>query len=77
MAAENCPFTVEPKAESESDSRRKDRFVSFDVPLNPGERIGLKATHKFRRLDNTEPEDVLTFFKTVALAIVTLNIGEG
>jgi hypothetical protein len=76
MAAESCPFKIEPKSKLDSDTRRKDRFVSFDVPLNPGERNGLKATHEFRRLDNTEPEDVLTFFETVAQAVVTLNIGE-
>jgi transposase InsO family protein len=77
MAAENCPFKVEPRSESDSDTRRKDRFVSFDVPLDPAEPDGLKATHEFRRLDNTEPEDVLTFCETIAQAVITLDLDEG
>ena len=77
MAVENCPFSIEPKKESESDTRRKDRFVSFEVLLNSDDEDGLKATHEFRRLDTTELEDVLNFIETLAQAAVILDLGEG
>jgi hypothetical protein len=37
----------------------------------------LTATHEFRRLDSTEPEDVLGFIETVTQAVITLSIAEG
>jgi hypothetical protein len=77
MAAEKCPFKIEPKSETDSDTRCKERFVSFDVPLDPAAQNPLKATHEFHCLDSTEPEEVLNFIKTVAQAVVTLNIAEG
>jgi hypothetical protein len=77
MAAENCPFKIEPKTEADSDTRRKVHFVSLDVPLDPAARNALMATHEFRRLDSTEPEEVLNFVETIVQAVNILNIAEG
>jgi hypothetical protein len=77
VAAENCPFKIEPKSESDSDTHRKDCFISFDVVLDPTARNKLKAIHEFRRLDSTEPEEVLNFIQTVAQAVVTLGVAVG
>jgi hypothetical protein len=35
------------------------------------------ATHEFRRLDSTEPEEVLNFVETMVQAVNILNIAEG
>jgi hypothetical protein len=77
MAAENCPFKIEPKTKVDSDTRCKDCFVSFDVPLDPAAQNPLMATHEFRRLDSTEPEEVLNFVETTVQAVNILNIAEG
>jgi hypothetical protein len=50
IAAENCPFKIEPKTEGDSDTHRKDRFVSFDVPLDTAAQNPLMATHEFLNL---------------------------
>jgi hypothetical protein len=77
MAAENCPFQIEPKPESYSDTHQKDHFVSIDIAFDPMARNTSKATPEFCQLDSTEPEEVLTFIKTVAQAVVTLAVAAG
>jgi hypothetical protein len=77
MSAEKCPFEIEPKKESSSDTYRKDRFVSFDVPIDPDDPDGLKASHEFRRLDSPDPEDVLVFIETLYAAVETLGVADG
>jgi hypothetical protein len=66
MAAENSPFQIEPKNESDPDTRRKYRFVSLDVPLDPYQRNVLNATHELRFLDSTKPQEVFLFMETVS-----------
>ncbi len=77
MSAEKCPFEIEPRKETASETYRKDRYVSFDVPIDPGDEDGLKASHEFRRLDSPDPEDVLVFIETLNSAIETLDVAEG
>ena len=55
MSAENCPFQIIRPKREDRDEKRKDRFASFEIPLDPNDEDGIKATHEFRKLDSTDP----------------------
>ena len=43
MSAENCPFELV-KPEPDDDNRRKDRFASFEIPIDANDPDGAKLT---------------------------------
>ena len=77
MSAENCPLKIFPKEISSEEAKRKDKYVSFDIPVDPNTPDGLKATHEFRRLDQTDAESVLSFIEKMDELIINLDIAEG
>ena len=77
MSAENCPIQILPKQQTPDEAKRKDKFVSFNIPLDPTDPDSIKATHEFRKLDSTDTEDVLTFVENMDDIIVSLGVAAG
>ena len=49
MSAEDCPFKIH-REETQSDNIAKsDRFIKFEVPIDPNEADGIKSSIHFHR----------------------------
>jgi hypothetical protein len=77
MSSANCPLSIFPKKEDPDAMRRKDRYVSIDIPLDPSDPTSQKITHEYNKLNSTEVEDVLEFFSTFNDIVKTLALPEG
>jgi hypothetical protein len=62
MSSANCPFSIFPKKEDLDSIRRKDRYITIDIPLKPSDPNSQKITHEYHKLNSTEVEDILKFF---------------
>jgi hypothetical protein len=77
MSAENCPFEIIRSDEKDvSSEKKKDKYVSFEVKLGDGE-DDPTVSQEFRRLDSTNPEDVLLFIENFDELVDTLETDEG
>ena len=77
MYAENCPFEIIRTDEREENrSKHKDRYVTFEVKVGTGD-TAPKVLQEFKKLDSTNPEDVLTLIKTFDHLVDTLGTVEG
>jgi hypothetical protein len=77
MSAANCPFSIFPKKDDPDSIRRKDRYVSIDIPLDPNDPSSQKITHEYNKLFSTEVEDVLEFFSTFDNIVKALALPQG
>jgi hypothetical protein len=77
MSSANCPFSIFPKKDDPDLIRRKDRYVSIDIPLDPNNLSLQKITHKYNKLFSTEVEDILEFFSTFYNIVKTLALPQG
>jgi hypothetical protein len=77
MSSANCPFSIFWKKENPGQVRRKDQYISIDIPLNPSDLNSQKITHKYRKLNSTEVEEALEFFSTFDDIITTLVLPKG
>ena len=76
MSAANAPFDIL-HIEENLNNNKKDKFVSFEVPIDPKDTNGLKVTTKFLILESSNAEDVLYFFFRFDELILSLNVPEG
>ena len=76
MLADNCPFELI-KPEPVDDTRRKDRFASFEIPIDPNDADGTKLTFEHRKLFSTDPEDILSFIEQFDKLVEDMEIPEG
>jgi hypothetical protein len=77
MSSANCPLSIFPKKEDPDVMRRKERYVSINIPLDPSDPTSQKITHEYNKLNFTEVEDVLEFFSTFDDIVKTLALPEG
>jgi hypothetical protein len=77
MSSANCPFSIFPKKEDPDSMRRKDRYVSIGIPLDPNDPNSQKITHEYPKLNSTEVEAVLEFFSTFDDILKTLALPRG
>ena len=77
MSSSNCPFSIFPRKEDPESTRRKDRYISIDIPLDPSDPNSQKINHEYLKLNSTEVEDVLEFFSTFDDIVKTLNLPRG
>ena len=77
MSAANCPFKIRLPKEDPDAKINKDKFVSFEVPIDPANPNGLTVTQKFKILDSSDVEEVLFFWSRLDDLILTLNIPQG
>ena len=77
MSSANCPFTIFPKKEDSDVTRRKDKYVTINIPLNPEDPNSQKITHEYSKLNSTEIKDVLEFFSTFDDIVNTLALPRG
>ena len=75
MSANNAPFEIIPSTDDKE--KKKDQYISFDVPLDPVNPDGLKVTNKFAILNSVQVEDVFYFLSRVDDLIISLNIPAG
>jgi hypothetical protein len=64
MSSANCPFSIFPKKDDPDLIRRKNRYVSIDIPLDLNDPSSQKITHEYNKLFSSEVEDILEFFST-------------
>ena len=76
MSANNCPFKIK-GTEYNYEESRKDRFVSFLVPLHIDDTDGLTTKEEVRKLERTESEDILSFLRMFRLKVADLKLKEG
>jgi hypothetical protein len=57
--------------------RKKDRYISIDIPLDPNNPSLQKITHEYNKLFSTEVEDVLEFFSIFDYIVKTLALPQG
>jgi hypothetical protein len=77
MSSANFPLSIFPKKDDPDLIRRKDRYVSIDIPLDPNDPSLQKITHKYNKLFSTEVEDILEFFSTFDDIVKTLALPQG
>jgi hypothetical protein len=77
MSSANCPFSIFPKKEDLDSIRRKDRYITINIPLNPSDPNSQKITHEYHKLNSTEVEDILEFFSVFDDVVKTLALSEG
>ena len=77
MSSANCPFSIFPKKEDTDSIRRKDRYITIDIPLDPSNPNSQKITHEYLKLNSTEIEEVLEFFSTFDDIVKTLALPSG
>ena len=77
MSSANCPFSIFPKKEGLESSKRKDKYVTIDIPLDPSDPHSQKITHEYQKLTSTEIEEVLEFFSTFDDIVKTLALPRG
>jgi hypothetical protein len=75
MSSANCPSFIFPKKDDPGSIRRKDRYVSIDIPLDPNDPSSQKITHEYDK--STEVEDVLEFFSTFDNIVKALALPQG
>ena len=61
MSAENCPFTLK-GSDTGIDEIRKDRYVSFLVPLDPDDPDRLKSKEEIKKCQTLKPKKYLRFY---------------
>jgi len=77
MSAEDCPFKIH-REETQSDNIAKsDRFIKFEVPIDPNEPDGIKSSIHFHKLYSDEPEDVLLFYRNYNKLVDDIGTEEG
>ena len=77
MSAEDCPFKIH-REETQSDNIAKsDRFIKFEVPIDPNEADGIKSSIHFHKLYSDEPEDVLLFYRNYNKLVEDIGTEEG
>jgi hypothetical protein len=77
MSSSNCPFSIFPRKEDPESARRKDKYVSINIPLDPNDPTSQKITHEYLKLNTTEIEDVLGFFSMFDDIVSTLALPTG
>lgn len=77
MSAENCPFEIIREDDKEDTRNRKnDRYVSFEIKIGE-EDDAPTVSQEFKKLDSTNPEDVLLFIEHFDDLVDTLETEEG
>ena len=74
MSAANAPFDIL-HIEENLNNNKKDKFVSFEVPIDPKDTNGLKVTTKFLILESSNAEDVL-YSPHFDDLVLSLNVAE-
>jgi hypothetical protein len=77
MSSANFPFSIFPKKEDPESFKRKDKYVTIDIPLDPSDPHSQKITHEYQKLISTEIEEVLEFFSTFDDIVKTLALPRG
>jgi hypothetical protein len=77
MSSADCPFSIFQKKEDPDAMRRKDQYVSINIPLDPSNPTSQKITHEYNKLNSTKIEDVLEFFSTFDDIVKTLALPRG
>jgi len=77
MSAEDCPFKIH-REETQSDNIGKsDRFIKFEVSIDPNDANGIKSSIHFHKLYSDEPEDVLLFYRNYNKLVDDIRTEEG
>ena len=76
MSKNNYPFHLK-SLEKIYEDTRKDRYVSFLVPVDQYEPEGLKTKEEIRKLIVTDSEEILTFIRMFNSKINDLEIAGG
>jgi hypothetical protein len=58
-------------------SKKEDRFIRFEIPIDPNDADGLKSNIYFHKLCSNEPEDLLTYLRNFDKLITDLETAEG
>jgi hypothetical protein len=77
MSSANCPLSIFPKKEETDQGRRRERYISIDIPLDPSDPNSKKISHEYMKLNSTEVEDILEFFSTFDNIVKNLSIPKG
>jgi hypothetical protein len=64
MSSANCPFSIFPKKDDPESSKRKDKYVTIDIPLDPSDPHSQKISHEYQKLNSTEIEEIIHFKRT-------------
>ena len=64
MSAEDCPFELIRPDDDDVDVEKKDSFVSFKMLIDPNDAEGQKTTLNVKKLNSSDPEDVLNHLQT-------------
>jgi hypothetical protein len=76
MSAANAPFEIIP-SDDDKKEKKKDQYISFEVPIDPAQPEGLKANTKFELLNSCRVEDVLYFLSRFDDLVLGLTIAAG
>ena len=77
MSAEDCPFFIIRHENVDDESKKQDRFIKFEVPIDPNDADGLKSSIQFHKLNSDDPEDVLLFFRNFNKLVEDTDTAEG
>jgi len=77
MSAANCPLSIFPKKEDTDHARRRERYFTINIPLDPSDPNSEKISHEYLKLNSTEVEDILEFFSTFDDVVKNLAIPRG
>jgi hypothetical protein len=77
MSSANCPFSIFPKKEDPESTRKKDRYITIEIPLDPTDPNSQRISHEYQKLNSTEVEEVLEFFSTFDDIVTTLALPRG
>ena len=75
MSKNNCLFHLK-CLERSYDDIHKDRFISFLVPVDPYEPAGLNTKEEIRKLEGTDPEEILSFIRMFNTKVDDQEIAE-
>jgi hypothetical protein len=77
MSSANCPFSIFLKKEDSESTRKKDRDITIEIPLDPSDPYSQRISHEYQKLNSTEVEEVLEFFSTFDNIVTTLALPRG
>ena len=77
MSAENCPFEINTPKEEASETKKKGKYVTFDITLILNDANSPTITQEVKKLDSTNPKQVLVFFQQFDRAVDALGLTAG
>jgi hypothetical protein len=77
MSSANCPFSIFPQKEEPESFKRKDKYVTINITLNPSDPHSQKITYEYQKLTSTKIEEALEFFSTFDDIVKTLALPRG